>query len=97
MLMANLFSIVIADNLRASNDLSSNSTETVHMGGANINPYLEEVPVIYRSNKAELALLDLYSGCGAMSTGLCFGAKFAGADLVTVIYFDNFLSIFFPI
>ncbi|XXG78106.1 hypothetical protein AAC387_Pa08g2120 [Persea americana] len=77
------FHTIATNNLRASNDLSSNSTETVHMGGANINPYLEEVPVIYRSNKAELALLDLYSGCGAMSTGLCFGAKFAGADLVT--------------
>eukprot|EP00268_Persea_americana_P017967 TRINITY_DN18797_c0_g2_i4.p1 TRINITY_DN18797_c0_g2~~TRINITY_DN18797_c0_g2_i4.p1 ORF type:complete len:813 (-),score=125.78 TRINITY_DN18797_c0_g2_i4:1238-3598(-) len=77
------FHTIATNNLRASNDLSSNSTETVHMGGVNINPYFEEVPVIYRSNKAELALLDLYSGCGAMSTGLCFGAKFAGADLVT--------------
>ncbi|RWR86840.1 DNA cytosine-5-methyltransferase CMT2-like protein isoform X1 [Cinnamomum micranthum f. kanehirae] len=77
------FHTIVTNNFRASNDLSSNSTETVHMGGANINPYLEEVPVIYRSNKAELALLDLYSGCGAMSTGLCFGAKIAGADLVT--------------
>ncbi|KAL3630783.1 hypothetical protein CASFOL_023767 [Castilleja foliolosa] len=33
--------------------------------------------------KAELALLDMYSGCGGMSTGLCFGSKACGVDLVT--------------
>ncbi|GFZ16619.1 chromomethylase 2 [Actinidia rufa] len=31
----------------------------------------------------ELALLDLYSGCGGMSTGLCLGAKLASVNLVT--------------
>ncbi|KAG5099593.1 hypothetical protein JHK82_044645 [Glycine max] len=34
-------------------------------------------------NKTELALLDLYSGCGGMSTGLCLGAKTASVNLVT--------------
>ncbi|KAE8702835.1 DNA (cytosine-5)-methyltransferase CMT2 [Hibiscus syriacus] len=33
--------------------------------------------------KAELTLLDLYSGCGGMSTGLCLGAKASCIDLVT--------------
>ncbi|XVF52094.1 hypothetical protein PTKIN_Ptkin04bG0237300 [Pterospermum kingtungense] len=33
--------------------------------------------------KEELALLDLYSGCGGMSTGLCLGAKASSIDLVT--------------
>ncbi|KAK9067844.1 hypothetical protein SSX86_011955 [Deinandra increscens subsp. villosa] len=33
--------------------------------------------------KTELALLDLYAGCGGMSTGLCLGAKIAGVKLVT--------------
>ncbi|XP_028105482.1 DNA (cytosine-5)-methyltransferase CMT2-like isoform X1 [Camellia sinensis] len=33
--------------------------------------------------KAELALLDLYSGCGGMSTGLCLGAKLSSVNLVT--------------
>ncbi|XP_021890087.1 DNA (cytosine-5)-methyltransferase CMT2-like [Carica papaya] len=37
----------------------------------------------HESSKAELALLDLYSGCGGMSTGLCLGAKVSGVDLVT--------------
>ncbi|KAE9596552.1 putative DNA (cytosine-5-)-methyltransferase [Lupinus albus] len=31
----------------------------------------------------EWSLLDLYSGCGAMSTGLCFGASISGIKLVT--------------
>ncbi|KAL5550863.1 hypothetical protein UlMin_001039 [Ulmus minor] len=35
------------------------------------------------THEAELALLDLYSGCGGMSTGLCLGAKVAGVNLVT--------------
>lgn len=33
--------------------------------------------------KSELALLDLYAGCGGMSTGLCLGAKISGVKLVT--------------
>ncbi|KAH6760891.1 chromomethylase 2 [Perilla frutescens var. frutescens] len=37
----------------------------------------------YDSPKQELALLDLYSGCGGMSTGLCLGAKLSSVNLVT--------------
>ncbi|KAL1370753.1 DNA (cytosine-5)-methyltransferase CMT2 isoform X2 [Arachis hypogaea] len=33
--------------------------------------------------KTELLLLDLYSGCGGMSTGLCLGAKVSSVNLVT--------------
>ncbi|XP_057415926.1 DNA (cytosine-5)-methyltransferase CMT2-like isoform X2 [Lotus japonicus] len=33
-------------------------------------------------HKTELELLDLYSGCGGMSTGLCFGAKTSSVNLV---------------
>ncbi|KAI9195148.1 hypothetical protein LWI28_012209 [Acer negundo] len=35
-------------------------------------------------HKSELTLLDLYSGCGAMSTGLCLGANISGSNLITV-------------
>ncbi|KAL0312384.1 UNVERIFIED_CONTAM: DNA (cytosine-5)-methyltransferase CMT2 [Sesamum radiatum] len=35
------------------------------------------------SLKPQLALLDLYSGCGGMSTGLCIGAKLSSVNLVT--------------
>jgi len=34
--------------------------------------------------KAKLMLLDLFSGCGGMSTGLCLGAKASCIDLETV-------------
>ncbi|KAL5973615.1 hypothetical protein ACLOJK_030268 [Asimina triloba] len=36
-----------------------------------------------KRNKADASLLDLYSGCGAMSTGLCLGAQFTGVNLET--------------
>ena len=36
------------------------------------------------SDSSEWTLLDLYSGCGAMSTGLCLGASISGIKLVTV-------------
>ncbi|XP_030535460.1 DNA (cytosine-5)-methyltransferase CMT2-like isoform X2 [Rhodamnia argentea] len=35
------------------------------------------------TQKAELTLLDLYSGCGGMSTGLHLGARLSCTDLVT--------------
>lgn len=36
------------------------------------------------NESSEMRLLDLYSGCGAMSTGLCIGASLSGIKLVTV-------------
>ena len=41
----------------------------------------------HRPHKSDMALLDLYSGCGGMSTGLCLGAKLAGVNLKTVSSF----------
>ncbi|CAI8606881.1 unnamed protein product [Vicia faba] len=35
-----------------------------------------------KSHRTELTLLDLYSGCGGMSTGLCLGAKLSSVSLV---------------
>ncbi|KAK1382488.1 DNA (Cytosine-5)-methyltransferase CMT3, partial [Heracleum sosnowskyi] len=35
------------------------------------------------NNPKEMKLLDLFSGCGAMSTGLCLGANLSGIKLVT--------------
>ena len=35
-------------------------------------------------SKATASLLDLYSGCGAMSTGLCLGAQLSGLNLESV-------------
>lgn len=48
-----------------------------------VAPKKEEDADIPAENKKELKLLDLYCGCGAMSTGLCLGANLAGINLVT--------------
>ncbi|CAL9237888.1 unnamed protein product, partial [Arabidopsis halleri] len=37
----------------------------------------------------EKYMLDLYSGCGAMSTGLCMGASLSGVNLITKWAVDN--------
>nr|GMD68211.1 DNA (cytosine-5)-methyltransferase CMT3-like [Ipomoea batatas] len=36
-----------------------------------------------KDDSSEMTLLDMYSGCGAMSTGLCLGANSCGVNLVT--------------
>ncbi|KAF4401783.1 hypothetical protein G4B88_000831 [Cannabis sativa] len=44
----------------------------------------ESVPTVAtKTYQAELTLLDLYSGCGGMSTGLCLGAKASNVNIVT--------------
>ncbi|XP_062073414.1 DNA (cytosine-5)-methyltransferase CMT2 [Humulus lupulus] len=44
----------------------------------------ESVPTTdTKTYQAELTLLDLYSGCGGMSTGLCLGAKASNVKIVT--------------
>ncbi|XP_048500700.1 DNA (cytosine-5)-methyltransferase CMT2 isoform X2 [Beta vulgaris subsp. vulgaris] len=38
---------------------------------------------ICKTYNPELTMLDIYAGCGGMSTGLCMGAKHSGINLVT--------------
>ncbi|CAI9289781.1 unnamed protein product [Lactuca saligna] len=38
---------------------------------------------IHESKECEMTLLDLYAGCGGMSTGLCYGTNISGVKLVT--------------
>lgn len=38
----------------------------------------------YSEQTETASLLDLYSGCGAMSTGLCLGFAFSGINLEIV-------------
>ncbi|KAK3037663.1 hypothetical protein RJ639_030440 [Escallonia herrerae] len=47
----------------------------------------------YKPYRSELALLDLYSGCGGMSTGLCLGAKLSGVNLVRNTSVEDFLEL----
>lgn len=39
---------------------------------------------ICKHQESNMTMLDLYSGCGAMSTGLCLGAALCGVRLVGV-------------
>ncbi|MCD7459836.1 hypothetical protein HAX54_042107 [Datura stramonium] len=56
----------------SSPDSESDSTISSDSDSAEVN-----------EQKQEMKLLDLYSGCGAMSTGLCLGADICGVKLVT--------------
>ncbi|GMH28180.1 hypothetical protein Nepgr_030023 [Nepenthes gracilis] len=56
------------------------STLTIQMNGN--KPQFQELSS-HKPSRSELALLDVYSGCGGMSTGLCLGAKLTGLQLVT--------------
>lgn len=71
----------------AISESSTISSDTdVNEGGAAISENQEgsqETRV-----QRETTLLDLYSGCGAMSTGLCMGAQLSGLNLVTVRHFS---------
>ncbi|XP_073114206.1 DNA (cytosine-5)-methyltransferase CMT2 isoform X2 [Elaeis guineensis] len=72
------------DYLGEKSDLSlSNCSRTNHTNDAKTEPIMMPKNSSCASEKTELALLDLYSGCGGMSTGLCMGAHVAGVNLVT--------------
>ncbi|CAN6478071.1 unnamed protein product [Victoria cruziana] len=66
--------------LPASSDSSSGSSSTL---SSEVKSDSEEASVDSRMEKPELTLLDLYAGCGGMSTGLCLGARLSGVNLVT--------------
>uniref|UniRef100_A0A803LTS4 Cytosine-specific methyltransferase n=1 Tax=Chenopodium quinoa TaxID=63459 RepID=A0A803LTS4_CHEQI len=46
------------------------------------SPVVENTSIC-ETYSGELSMLDLYAGCGAMSTGLCIGAGLSGVNLVT--------------
>ncbi|KAJ9678558.1 hypothetical protein PVL29_020666 [Vitis rotundifolia] len=75
------FCTMEVDNSADRTNLSTSAClKTVHMNGT--KPEFNRMSS-HKPYKPELALLDIYSGCGGMSTGLCLGAKLSGVDLVT--------------
>ncbi|KAK9120451.1 hypothetical protein Syun_018068 [Stephania yunnanensis] len=68
------------DSLQSGYLSSSNNHCTTSMNKSQTD---SEETQIYVPKKSEVALLDLYSGCGGMSTGLCLGAKLTPLNLVT--------------
>ncbi|KAG5517677.1 hypothetical protein RHGRI_038160 [Rhododendron griersonianum] len=68
----------VVSGSESDSTVSSDSDVAVAGGGT------EEVSKYNENKKVEMTLLDLYCGCGAMSTGLCLGANMGGVNLVTV-------------
>ncbi|XP_071692935.1 DNA (cytosine-5)-methyltransferase CMT3 [Rutidosis leptorrhynchoides] len=64
----------VADGNESDSTISSD-TET--------NALVADVSKFEKGEKSEMRMLDLYSGCGAMSTGICLGVNMAGLNLVT--------------
>lgn len=50
---------------------------------ASKNESIQDTASTFSETKEEYHLLDLYCGCGAMSTGVCLGMNLAGINLVT--------------
>lgn len=69
----------LASTDSASTTSSNNGPNVLLNNVSNINSGKGRSGVI----NSELSLLDLYSGCGGMSTGLCIGAKLSGVKLMT--------------
>ncbi|KAM0934075.1 putative DNA (cytosine-5-)-methyltransferase [Dioscorea sansibarensis] len=77
------FSKMEEDDSGSQNNLTpSNCSETIH-NRIEEKLFPEQVHQNFSHNRTELALLDLYCGCGGMSTALCLGAQLAGVNLVT--------------
>lgn len=71
----------------AGSETSSTISSEIDVNGVSeVNSIMKDCKVEERN---EATLLDIYSGCGAMSTGLCLGAQLSGLNLVTVSYFFN--------
>ncbi|KAK3033752.1 hypothetical protein RJ639_034194 [Escallonia herrerae] len=72
-----------AENARDGSESDSTiSCEADLTGNAGGGMFAKE-EVIEDKSSLEVMLLDLYSGCGAMSTGLCLGANLSGVKLTT--------------
>ena len=73
--------LIIAETSERDSDTSSVVSSE---GGSSECGSNNTTSKVQRSDKSQKYLLDLYSGCGAMSTGLCMGASLSGVKLVTV-------------
>ncbi|KAF3444432.1 hypothetical protein FNV43_RR14124 [Rhamnella rubrinervis] len=74
-------------NLPEEKKLAGSETSSTISSEIDINEVSEVNSKLVEDCKVEecneATLLDIYSGCGAMSTGLCVGAQLSGLNLVT--------------
>ncbi|KAK6941277.1 Chromo domain [Dillenia turbinata] len=69
--------IVAPENARAGSESCSTISSQIDESNSECESSTMHSP------KTEVAVLDLYAGCGAMSTGLCLGGNMAGLNMVT--------------
>ncbi|CAL5369399.1 unnamed protein product [Camellia sinensis] len=69
------------DNLKTESDASAISDVSSNSALGNLKA--AKSSQVSNFEDSTMTLLDLYSGCGAMSTGLCLGASISGLKLVT--------------
>ncbi|TKY44565.1 DNA (cytosine-5)-methyltransferase CMT3 [Spatholobus suberectus] len=73
-----------SENGETGSETSSTiSCDTNGIGKYEVNSQPTEAFLPDESKDPEMKLLDLYCGCGAMSTGLCLGGNLSGVNLVT--------------
>lgn len=86
--MIEIFVFDVADSSRLDSDASTISSESGSCNAADDATTACDGDIFrtVSSRKSEMTLLDLYSGCGGMSTGLCIGARRSGVNLVTVSF-----------
>lgn len=72
-----------ADDQKDGNESSSTLSSDIDMSVP--SPEVDSANAGVKSKNDEIRLLDMYSGCGAMSTGLCLGANLGSVNLVTVL------------
>lgn len=79
------FANLLTENSRTESDESSTISSEIGLNSTTdgINSAIGESSQVHKFQGSGMTLLDLYSGCGAMSTGLCLGASLSGLKLVT--------------
>ncbi|XP_076930396.1 DNA (cytosine-5)-methyltransferase CMT3-like [Bidens hawaiensis] len=70
-------------NLPPDNEADGNESDSTVSSESDSNTTVDKVSNVKEDKRPEMRMLDLYSGCGAMSTGLCLGANVADVNLVT--------------
>ncbi|KAI3894860.1 hypothetical protein MKX03_021180 [Papaver bracteatum] len=74
------------NNLQTENEPEVSSSASTSKGSLKV---VEEPSSESDSTESIMTLLDLYAGCGGMSTGLCMGTAMSGVYLVTRWAVDN--------
>nr|XP_043607469.1 DNA (cytosine-5)-methyltransferase 1-like isoform X2 [Erigeron canadensis] len=77
------FTTLHPESIAVESDGSSIVSDEVISDGVEKSNKVAKSTNSHKNEKSEMTLLDLYSGCGAMSTGLCYGTTMYGVKLVT--------------